>query len=153
MQHFQVPQMAHLSPMGMGIGMGYSMGMIDMASTSGRPVMSLPSIHVSALPGSAIHCQAALPLSGMPGPSIPMSRLPGPGLQVSGLPVSTIPVSGLPGTTQPGLVSTSASGSTDLQDHMQNAKTYIFSAKMRIKGAFCMEILKDTGAEKGTWRT
>jgi len=121
MQHFQVPQMAHLSPMGMGIGMGYSMGMLDMAATSGRPVMSLPSMHVSALPGSAIHCQAALPLSGMPGPSIPMSRLPGPGLQVSGLPVSTIPVSGLPGTTQPGLVSTSASGSTDLQDHMQNA--------------------------------
>lgn len=121
MQHFQVPQMAHMSPMGMGIGMGYSMGMLDMAATSGRPVMSLPSMHVSAVPGSAIHCQAALPLSGMPGPSLPMSRLPGPGLQVSGLPVSTLPVSGLHGTTQPGLVSTSAPGSTDLQDHMQNA--------------------------------
>ena len=79
-------------------------------------------MHVSALPGSTIHCQDAFPLSRIPGPSLPMSRLPGPGLQVSYLLVSTLPVSVLPRTTQLGLVSTLAPGSTTvLQDHMQNA--------------------------------
>eukprot|EP01018_Ginkgo_biloba_P029494 Gb_13867 [translate_table: standard] len=112
MQHFQMPQMAHLSPMGMGMGMGmgYSIGMLDMGTASGRPVMPLPSIHGSALPGSTIHCPAALPVSGMPGSGLSMPRLP----------VSGVTGSVFSGTTQSGLVSTSAPGSTDLQDQMQN---------------------------------
>ena len=114
--------MAHMSPMGMGIGMGYNMGILAMASTSTRHVMLLPSMHVLALPGSTIHCQDAFPLSRIPRPSLPMSRIPGLGLHVSYLPVSTLPVSGLPRTTQLGLVSTLAPGSTTvLQDHVQNA--------------------------------
>ena len=69
--------MAHMSPMGMGIGMGYNMGILAMASTSSQHVMLLHSRHVLALPSSTIHCQDAFPLSRILGPSLPMSRLPG----------------------------------------------------------------------------
>eukprot|EP00252_Welwitschia_mirabilis_P027334 TRINITY_DN9358_c0_g2_i1.p1 TRINITY_DN9358_c0_g2~~TRINITY_DN9358_c0_g2_i1.p1 ORF type:complete len:176 (-),score=30.01 TRINITY_DN9358_c0_g2_i1:521-1009(-) len=100
------------------VGMGYSMGMLDIGASSGRSVMPLSPMHVPAPPASSLHCQAA---TTMPGISGPLQRYAGTGLQLSGHPLSNHPLPGLNRTQQTGLAAASASLSTELQQQMQTS--------------------------------
>ncbi|KAF9669794.1 hypothetical protein SADUNF_Sadunf13G0001500 [Salix dunnii] len=82
MPHMHAAHMGQFLPMGVGMGMGFRMGMPDMNSgSSGCPMYQVPPMHGAHFPGSPMPRPSAL--HGMGGPSLQMLGLSGQGLPVS----------------------------------------------------------------------
>ncbi|KAJ6434657.1 hypothetical protein OIU84_018215 [Salix udensis] len=82
MPHMHAAHMGQFLPMGVGMGMGFRMGMPDMNSgSSGCPMYQVPPMHGAHFPGSPVPRPSAL--HGMGGPSLQMPGLSGQGLPMS----------------------------------------------------------------------
>ncbi|KAL3573333.1 hypothetical protein D5086_023946 [Populus alba] len=95
MPHMHAAHMGQFLPMGIGMGMGFRMGMPDMNSGySGCPMYHVPPMHGAHFPGSPMSGPSAL--HGMGGPSLQMFGLSGQGLPMSFPRAPLMPMSGGP---------------------------------------------------------
>ncbi|KAJ6762475.1 TRANSCRIPTION FACTOR PIF3 [Salix purpurea] len=82
MPHMHAAHMGQFLPMGVGMGMGFRMGMPGMNSgSSGCPMYQVPPMHGAHFPGSPVPRPSAL--HGMGGHSLQMPGLSGQGLPMS----------------------------------------------------------------------
>ncbi|RQO98767.1 hypothetical protein POPTR_013G001300v4 [Populus trichocarpa] len=95
MPHMHAAHMGQFLPMGVGMGMGFRMGMPDMnGGYSGCPMYQVPPMHGAHFPGSQMSGPSAL--HGMGGPSLQMFGLSGQGLPMSFPRAPLMPMSGGP---------------------------------------------------------
>ncbi|KAL9341357.1 hypothetical protein Peur_064682 [Populus x canadensis] len=95
MPHMHAAHMGQFLPMGVGMGMGFRMGMPDMnGGYSGCPLYQVPPMHGAHFPGSSMSGPSAL--HGMGGPSLQMFGLSGQGLPMSFPRAPLVPMSGGP---------------------------------------------------------
>ncbi|XP_026663328.1 transcription factor PHYTOCHROME INTERACTING FACTOR-LIKE 15-like isoform X2 [Phoenix dactylifera] len=134
-QHMHVPPMAHLSQMGAGMGMGmrlgYSMGMLDMNGSASCPLLPVPPMHgrqfpFPSIPGTrGLHgmpSSTSLPMFGIPGQGLPasMPHIP-PTCSLSGLPARPNSTPGSAGmTNNPSPATDTVPSSTSKDQHQQS---------------------------------
>nr|QHD40895.1 phytochrome-interacting factor 3b [Populus deltoides x Populus x canadensis] len=95
MPHMHAAHMGQFLPMGVGMGMGFRMGMPDMnGGYSGCPVYQVPPMHGAHFPGSPMSGPSAM--HGMGGPGLQMFGLSGQGLPMSFPRAPLMPMSGGP---------------------------------------------------------
>uniref|UniRef100_A0A6M2ETR0 BHLH domain-containing protein n=1 Tax=Populus davidiana TaxID=266767 RepID=A0A6M2ETR0_9ROSI len=95
MPHMHAAHMGQFLPMGVGMGMGFRMGMPDMnGGYSGCPMYHVPPMHGAHFPGSPMSGPSAL--HGMGGPGLQMFGLSGQGLPMSFPRAPLMPMSGGP---------------------------------------------------------
>ncbi|KAK6915741.1 Myc-type, basic helix-loop-helix (bHLH) domain [Dillenia turbinata] len=93
MQHMHPAHMAHFSHLGvgMGMGMGFGMGMLDINGTASCPIIPVPPLQRSHIPGPPLSGPNAL--RGMVGSNLPPFGLPAQGFP---MPIPRAPLMPLP---------------------------------------------------------